>query len=511
MARKKSKAKQPKGKQTKPPPPTVTRRPQRQAAQTQPPPVVARRPQRQAVQQIRTRSGTYWAAAALQRRRGAPLTTPASRVLFKTPDLFGHVCTLVGSTRQLAATSRAGQVRSTEAKPRFVARYLYVIPLEDNNRTAPMVPQAGARLHLATETWEPVAAAEDNHDGEATAFIPTLHALRPAGRRGAQSLSFYAQGRLTDEPRSDSHFVFDAETSRWVRRPSINSSPALSSGLYVFARLNDTLYVIGGVDNRVSPSSAVRRLDGDAWVDCAPLNRPRFAPSVCAVPNGLAVLGGFSTGDGDGGEEGLEATLTTERYDARSNTWTNGPNLVFFGHEGDVLTAAIGDDVFALEAHYVSGGAARLQRWRGDEIVRCASLAGTHSIATATFSSGEPRTYSTNVLLADPKRNRLLAMDGLIDSDDAVTSSHVIIHAYDVVADVWEPLVHLEHPALGFTALRHGDRVFFPLRGEPANGRETTAIGCLDLEKDEWRRVGGSTRLLDPRRGPLFCVGDAPE
>ena len=49
------------------------------------------------------------------------------------------------------------------------------------------------------------------------------------------------------------------------------------------------------------------------------------------------------------------------------------------------------------------------------------------------------------------------------------------------------------------------------LRGEPANGRETTAIGCLDLETDEWRRVGGSTALLDPRRGPLFCVGDAPE
>ena len=42
---------------------------------------------------------------------------------------------------------------------------------------------------------------EDNQEGEATAFIPTLHALRPAGRRGAQSLSFYAQGRLTDEPR----------------------------------------------------------------------------------------------------------------------------------------------------------------------------------------------------------------------------------------------------------------------------------------------------------------------
>ena len=41
MARKKSKAKQPKGKQTKPPPPVVARRPQRQAAQTQPPPVVA--------------------------------------------------------------------------------------------------------------------------------------------------------------------------------------------------------------------------------------------------------------------------------------------------------------------------------------------------------------------------------------------------------------------------------------------------------------------------------------
>ena len=55
------------------------------------------------------------------------------------------------------------------------------------------------------------------------------------------------------------------------------------------------------------------------WVDCAPLNRPRFAPSVCAVPNGLAVLGGFS-GGGDGGERGSRATLDDEAYDARSNT-----------------------------------------------------------------------------------------------------------------------------------------------------------------------------------------------
>ena len=217
------------------------------------------------------------------------------------------------------------------------------------------------------------------------------------------------------------------------------------------------------------------------------------------------MLGGFS-GGGDGGEEGLEATLTTERYDARSNTWTNGPNLVFFGHEGDVLTAAIGDDVFALEAHYVSGAAARLQRWRGDEIVRCASLSGNHHQLVDAPASAEPRTYSTNVLLADPKRNRLLAMDGLIDSDDAVTSSHVTIHAYDVELDAWSPLIHLEHPALGFTALRHGDRVFFPLRGEPQAGRETTAIGCLDLETDEWSRVGGSTALAIRGGAIILCA-----
>jgi hypothetical protein len=487
MGRKKPKAKQ------------QQRRP-RQAPQVQ---TQHRQPQRQAVQQIRTRSGTYWAAAALQRRRGAPVATPASRVLFRTPDLFGHVCALVGSTRHLAATNRAGRAQSTEVKTKFVARYLYVIPLEGDNRTAPMVPQAGARLHLATQRWEAVQGAHDDDASEATAFIPTLHALPPAPR-GAQDLSFYAQGRLSDEPRTDAHFVFNAETSRWARRPSA-LNPSLS-GLAVFARVGRTLYVIGGVDHRVSPSLAVRRLEGDAWLDCAPLNRPRFAPSVCAVPNGLAVLGGFSTvGDAD---EGLEATLTTERYDATSNTWTRGPDLVFFGHEGDVLTAAMGDDVFALESHYGSGSAARLQRWRGHEIVRCAALAGNH----APVPGAEPRTFSTNVLLADPTRGRLLAMDGLIDNDDALTSSTVTIHAYDVKNDTWAPLIHLANPALGFTALRHGDGVYFPIRGEPlASGRETTAIGCLDLETDAWRPVGGATALLDPRRGPLFCVGDAPE
>ena len=340
---------------------------------------------------------------------------------------------------------------------------------------------------------EAVAAAEDNQEGEATAFIPTLHALRPAGRRGAQSLSFYAQGRLTDEPRSDSHFVFDAEASRWVRRPSINSSPALASGLYVFARLNDTLYVIGGVDNRVSPSSAVRRLDGDAWVDCAPLNRPRFAPSVCAVPNGLAVLGGFS-GGGDGGEEGLEATLTTERYDARSNTWTNGPNLVFFGHEGDVLTAAIGDDVFALEAHYVSGaaGAAPALARRRNRALR---VSLRQSPPTRRRSRERRAADLFHQCAARGPEAESPARDGWFDRQrrrgDVVARHHTRLRRREL--DAWSPLIHLEHPALGFTALRHGDRVFFPLRGEPANGRETTAIGCLDLETDEWRRVGGST------------------
>ena len=49
------------------------------------------------------------------------------------------------------------------------------------------------------------------------------------------------------------------------------------------------------------------------------------------------------------------------------------------------------------------------------------------------------------------------------------------------------------------------------LRGEPTDdGKETTAIGRLDLVNDVWTESPATT-FLDPRHGPLFTIGLAPE
>ena len=197
------------------------------------------------------------------------------------------------------------------------------------------------------------AGAEDNQEGRGRRSSRRCTRCGPTGpARRASLLSFTPKAASPTKSHlaDDRDFVFDAEASRWVRRPSINSSPALASGASPRAVKRQALRHWRRRQPR-GPSSAVRRLDSPRRVDCAPLNRPTLR-SVRV--RGAERPGGARRCFGGGERAGRRGSggWTTGRP-RRAVPWTNGPNLVFFGHEGDVLTAAIGDDV------YRPGGALR--------------------------------------------------------------------------------------------------------------------------------------------------------
>ena len=239
----------------------------------------------------------------------------------------------------------------------------------------------------------------------------------------------------------------------------------------------------------------------------------RFAACAVAVGRaGLVVLGGYARTFGEGNAQSRSA----ERYDVAADAWRELPDLLPDGgdaREGDLLTAEVRGTIYAVEAHYTRQHLARVQRLAPGEArwSFCARLPTPPTGAARPRDDGVEETFATNVLLG--ASDTLLAMSGRIDSDDAVASSPVLIQGYDAARDEWSPLYEILDPALGFTALLFHDAVYFPLRGarESAADGERTAIGCYDLASGVGRALGGSTRYCDPRQGPSFVVGRAPE
>jgi hypothetical protein len=315
----------------------------------------------------------------------------------------------------------------------------------------------------------------------------------------------------------DSHYEFDPETDRWSPRPRLSDAAERSGEVVVrlsaFKTVGDDLYVLGGVDGTFAPSAAVRRCRDGVWADVAPMRTARFAACAVAVGRaGLVVLGGYARTFGEGNAQSRSA----ERYDVDEDAWRELPDLLPDGgdaREGDLLTAEVRGTIYAVEAHYTRQHLARVQRLAPGEArwSFCARLPTPPTGAARPRDDGVEETFATNVLLG--ASDTLLAMSGRIDSDDAVASSPVLIQGYDAARDEWSPLYEILDPALGFTALLFHDAVYFPLRGarESAADGERTAIGCYDLASGVGRALGGSTRYCDPRQGPSFVVGRAPE
>ncbi|KAH8062833.1 hypothetical protein JL720_13204 [Aureococcus anophagefferens] len=333
--------------------------------------------------------------------------------------------------------------------------------MERGDQKPPMAPMAGARLHLGTHRWERVegvaaAPPEPGAEEPGSAFIPEMAAVASAGDRRGERMRFYTQ--CASYAPLDSHYEFDPETDRWSPRPRLSDAAERSGEVVVrlsaFKTVGDDLYVLGGVDGTFAPSAAVRRCRGGVWSDVASMRTARFAARAVAVGRaGLVVLGGYARTFGEGNAQSRSA----ERYDVAADAWRELPDLLPDGgdaREGDLLTAEVRGAIYAVEAHYTRQHLARVQR----------------------LAPGDARWATT------PR-------------------------------DEWSPLYEILDPALGFTALLFHDAVYFPLRGarESAADGERTAIGCYDLASGVGRALGGSTRHCDPRQGPSFVVGRAPE
>jgi hypothetical protein len=446
---------------------------------------------------------------------------PGRGRVFRQAGLLELVAEFAGSTRHVASLDRAARATGSAVAERFAAHYLYVFPMERGDQKPPMAPMAGARLHLGTHRWERVegvaaAPPEPGAEEPGSAFIPEMAAVASAGDRRGERMRFYTQ--CASYAPLDSHYEFDPETDRWSPRPRLSDAAAERSGAVVvrlsaFKTVGDDLYVLGGVDGTFAPSAAVRRCRDGVWADVAPMRTARFAACAVAVGRaGLVVLGGYARTFGEGNAQSRSA----ERYDVAENAWRELPDLLPDGgdaREGDLLTAEVRGAIYAVEAHYTRQHLARVQRLApGDARWSfCARLPTPPTGAARPRDDGVEETFATNVLLG--ASDTLLAMSGRIDSDDAVASSPVLIQGYDAARDEWSPLYEILDPALGFTALLFHDAVYFPLRGarEGNADGERTAIGCYDLASGVGRKLGGSTRHCDPRQGPSFVVGRAPE
>ena len=469
------------------------------------------------------------------------------------------VADFVGSVRHLACLDRACRSSTASVSERFAAPFLYVFPMEQTNQKPPMFPMAGARLHLGTLRWERVTGAdlegevggEDQLDQLGSAFIPEMSALgrgRAGGGVRGDRLRFYTQ--CASYAPLDSHFEFCPEAGTWRTVPALSrhapqqssagvvaehgSSVSEAAALAIFEAENpdstslsavrlsgfksvgDDLYVVGGVEGNFAPSATVRRWRDGAWAEVAPMLSPRFA--ACCVATGaapsasLVVLGGYVRSFGQNSQ-----SLTAERYDVATDAWEALPSLHADGgevREGDLLTADLNGTLYAVQAHYKRDDLARVQRLEpgASTWTLCARL----PVPPTAIASDGDELFATNVLLSAPKANRLLAMSGKIDDDNAQVSSPVLIQAYDPDCDEWQPLYEILDPALGFTAVIHNNAVYCPLhaaarRDVDDRPESMTVIGRFDLDTKTFARLGPPTPLCDPRQGPAFVVARAPE
>ncbi|KAK3101711.1 hypothetical protein FSP39_005736 [Pinctada imbricata] len=135
-------------------------------------------------------------------------------------------------------------------------------------------------------------------------------------------------------------FSFDLDYSTWGKVAFMNTSRMFHAACCV----SGLIYVIGGQDNRIREISKFRVLDNvecynptsDTWFTVQPMREARLGCSVAVMDGFIYVVGGYS--DTVGRASGNNVLSSVERYDPRSNEWTELMNLRIPRCHGNLVT-----------------------------------------------------------------------------------------------------------------------------------------------------------------------------
>jgi len=125
--------------------------------------------------------------------------------------------------------------------------------------------------------------------------------------------------------------LFDASTKEWTTLPG-SQNPIRVSHVGV-ALPNDDVLLIGGRDEDEKPIAIVDRfsLASNSWTTAGALNLPRSMHTATSLGDGRVLVTGGTQADKE------NALSSTEIYDDKTNSWTNGPPM----HEKRAGHAAI--------------------------------------------------------------------------------------------------------------------------------------------------------------------------
>ncbi|XP_067903795.1 kelch-like protein 4 isoform X1 [Heterodontus francisci] len=193
-----------------------------------------------------------------------------------------------------------------------------------------MPPMSTHRHGLGVAVLEGPMYAVGGHDG--WSYLNTVERWDPQARQwnyvasmstprstvGVAALNgkLYAVGGRDGSSCLRSMECFDPHTNKW----SMCASMSKRRGGVGVATCNGFLYAVGGHDAPASNhcsrlSDCVERYDPktDTWTNVAPLSVPRDAVGVCLLGDKLYAVGGY---------DGQTYLNTVESYDAQNNEWT---------------------------------------------------------------------------------------------------------------------------------------------------------------------------------------------
>ncbi len=211
--------------------------------------------------------------------------------------------------------------------------------------------------------------------------------------------------------------------------------------------LDGSVYFAGG------GTTCERYTPGEGWEQVADLPEARFIPSAEALNGKIYLFGGFRSGDTGPADE-------TYIYDPDTDTWTDGPNMVYAG--GRRASAVVGDAIYVMGGTTHGGSDSPGQTWfeKFEEGVGWTDLG--------------PLPELRNGPAAVDVRNRIYLTGGRPGSS-ATVDNHVWVYDTDAPEEGW-----LEGPDMHYDRMYHGLGAF---------GIGVYAVGGVGADEGPWSSV----------------------